>query len=268
MASKKISELAEATVIQPEDFLMVIQNGMNKRMKVSTIRGATNLSDHHLDLTAEDGMVYRAAIDSKGMLSIMPLESELADLPSETDNANYHGLIIHQMYGGGSTSLQPSVSHSFVELYNTTAKEINLKGLYLFYKERSDTWKKLPLKGIVPPYHSFLVRGQAQGHYPNPSIRCDINQYDQAWDIAFSNQGFSMYLCIGAGDVDDQPLKYRLNELGQIVETYPRYIDLLGAGGKDSSQTITAYEGNYWHCLDEHTAIRRRDFSFGPSVRY
>ena len=52
------------------------------------------------------------------------------------------------------------VTHSFIELYNLRPEPLNLKGLYLFYRGKKQVHgKSLELKGIVPPKHSFLIRG-------------------------------------------------------------------------------------------------------------
>ena len=136
MANKKISELSETTKVQADDYLMIVQDGSNKKVKVSAIRGATNLTEQYLELTAEDGANFRATINEEGQLIVMPSEADTAEAPNESDNQLYWGLIINQMYGGGSqVGAETSVSHSFVELYNTTAFPINLKGLYLFYMD-------------------------------------------------------------------------------------------------------------------------------------
>ena len=266
MANKKISELPETSRVQSEDYLMVVQDGSNKKVKVSAIRGATNLTEQYLELTAEDGTSYRAMVNQDGELIVMPSEFDTAEAPNDNDNQLYWGLIINQMYGGGSqVGAETSVSHSFVELYNTTAFPINLKGLYLFYRAKAGSWQKLALRGVVPPYHSFLIRGKEHTDYHMDCVRCHVDSYDQLWDIAFSNQGFSMYLCVGDGDVADNPIKYTYDALGNITQTHPRYIDLLGAGGKQKDQTIQAYEGRYWHCMDEHTAVHRIDFHYGSN---
>ena len=62
------------------------------------------------------------------------------------------------MYGGGTGVETTPVSHSFIELYNFRDNDLNLKGLYLWYRAKAGSWESLPLKGIVPAKHSFLIR--------------------------------------------------------------------------------------------------------------
>lgn len=263
MANVKVSELSETIKALDDDYLMIVQDGINKKVKVKSIKGSSNLTEKYLDLTSDDGTTYRIGVKNDGELEVYDIAVDTVNTPDESSNKLYWGLIINQMYGGGTAKGETAVSHSFVELYNTTNEAINLKGLYLFYRAKSGSWQKLALRGIVPPYHSFLIRGQQHNDHHEDCVRCHVDRYDMEWDIPFSSQGFSMYLCIGGGDVADNPIKYSYDEFGAITTTHPRYIDLLGAGGKDKSQTILAYEGRYWHCMDENTAIHRIDFAYG-----
>ena len=82
MANKKISELPETSRVQSEDYLMVVQDGSNKKVKVSAIRGATNLTEQYLELTAEDGTSYRAMVNQDGELIVMPSEFDTAEAPT------------------------------------------------------------------------------------------------------------------------------------------------------------------------------------------
>ena len=60
---------------------------------------------------------------------------------------------------GNSKSYNP-VSHNFVELSNLGKADLNLKGLYLHYTERSSGyWVTLPLEGVIKSQGTFLIRG-------------------------------------------------------------------------------------------------------------
>lgn len=93
----------------------------------------------------------------------MPLKlaSYIGNSQTALSTANNGGIVINQIYGGGdlipSSTLQaPSVSHSFVELYNCNVVDINLKGLYLHYKGNDETvWKTLALRGLLPAHTAF-----------------------------------------------------------------------------------------------------------------
>ena len=58
----------------------------------------------------------------------------------------------------------------------------------------------LELKGIVPPKHSFLIRGARIKEDTDASIRIPIKHYDMQWDIKMASTGFSAYLKIGSGN--------------------------------------------------------------------
>lgn len=122
---------------------------------------------------------------------------------------------INQMYGGGTGVETTPVSHSFIELYNFRNDDLNLKGVYLWYRAKAGTWESLPLKGIVPAKHSFLIRcGKHQDFYAD-GVRCNITDYDMSWDKKLVNKGFSVYLCIGADTPEDNPTRQTKDALGK-----------------------------------------------------
>lgn len=259
---KKISELNETIITNNEDYVAIVQNGTTKKVKLQYIKGAENLTSEYVELSGDDGKNYRLRVQD-GKPYVYPAEADTAPDLTEGDNQRFWGLIINQIYGGGSALVDTSVSHSFIELYNTLDVEVNLKGMYLWYRAKSGSWQKLALKGVIPPYHSFLIRCGQHNDIHKDFVRCKVTKYDMQWDIKLSNQGFSVYLCIGDATPEDNPVKYTYDALGSITSTNGRYIDLIGAGGKDPSQSIWAYEGRYWNCMDEHTALHRIDYKFG-----
>ena len=96
-----------------------------------------------------------------------------------------------------------AVSHSFIELYNLSSTELNLKGLYLWYKSGTSAWESLELLGVIPPYSSFLVRGAEHNSKFKDTCRLKIENYDQEFldsngnPKKFSDRGMSAYISIG-----------------------------------------------------------------------
>lgn len=263
---KKISELIQVQNLTGEEFVPIAVDGMTKKVKVSSLKGADNLTSEYVELTGDDGEKYRVAVKN-GELYAYNSKVDTATPPNVGENPRYDGLIINKMWGGGSSLINTSVSHSFIELYNCKNVEVNLKGLYLWYKSGTGSWQSLELKGIIPPYHSFLIRGAEHNDYHKDFVRCHIDKYDMSWDIKFSNQGFSAYLCIGSETPEANPVRKTYDAVsGAVTWTNGRYIDMLAAGGVESSQNVTAYETRFLNCMNEHIGVMREDFANSGGV--
>lgn len=266
MADKKISELIEILNVDGTEYVPIVSDGMNKKVKVSALKGSDNLTSNYVELIGDDGKTYRAVVKD-GQLIAYDKEVDTANPASSGDNALYDGLIINKMYGGGSSLVNTAVSHSFIELYNCKNVPLNLKGLYLWYKTKSSKWQSLELKGIVPPYHSFLIRGAEHNDYHKDFVRCHVDKYDMNWNIKFANNGFSVYLCIGSEMPEDNPVRATYDAISGVVTwTNPRYIDLLGAGGINPSDNVTAYETRFLNCMSENIGVMREDFANSGGV--
>ena len=305
---KKISELTEVLSVDTNnDYVVISRNGDNKKLKVANMMGSTNVGLNYVDLISyEDGAEYRLIINDDGKAQIFPKESVIGHTYAENDNlqtplkmsayvgssqtalatANNGGIVINQIYGGGdivpSSTLQaPSVSHSFVELYNCNIVDINLCGLYLHYKGNGDsTWQTLALRGYLPAHTAFLIRGRQHGDMLSDLVRCKIYDYDQEWldsqgkPIAFSRDGMSMYLSTSATapGASENPNRYLIttDSTGVSSLSYINgyYVDLLGVGSADNTKNPVAYEKLYWNCMDKDTAIRRVDFYNNKNNKY
>lgn len=257
----KISALNEVLSVSNDDYVIVNQNGTTKKVKVQAIKGADNLTSDYVELTATNGGKYRLKVNEDGEMICYPSEVDTAKEATEGENIYYDGLIINQIYGGGNAIVETPVSHSFIELYNMREESVNLKGLYLWYRAKTGSWRSLQLKGVVPPKHSFLIRCGKHNDLNAECVRLPIKKYDMTWDIKLANTGFSVYLCIGSETPEDNPVRSRVDINGNTTYTNGRYIDLIGGGGKESDQTIIAYETYYWHCMDKDTALRRCDYA-------
>ena len=261
----KISALTETVNINGEEYIIINQDGVTKRTKISNVQGATNLTDDYLELVADDGSKFRVRVNSNGELIAYDPQVDEAESATSGQNVLYDGLIINQIYGTGSYETEQPLTHSFIELYNLRPEPLNLKGLYLFYRAKAGAWQSLELKGIVPSYHSFLIRGARIKDDNDSSVRIPIKNYDMQWDIKMASTGFSAYLKIGSETPEDNPVRYTYvtDSTGTTTVdwTNPDYIDMLAGGGSESSdQTVGAYEDYYWMAMNDHTAIMRKDF--------
>ena len=258
--SKKISELTQIINLTGEEMIPVAIDGQNKMVMVKNIKGADNLTEDYVEITGDDDNKYRVMVKN-GKVVAVPVEVFEKDI-SNIVNKEYFGLIINQMYGGGSVTTGTPVSHGFIELYNFNNKDINLKGVYLWYRSKGSGWQSLALEGVVPAKHSFLIRGKQHTAPYSQGVRLNIMNYDMEWDMQFSEKGFSAYLCLGDETPEDNPVRQTKDGVSGVVNyVNERYIDLLGAGGKNSEDTVWAYETRYLNCMDENTAVHRVDYA-------
>lgn len=260
MADKKISQLTQTTTLSGEELIPFALDGQNKVVKAKYLKGADNLGEDFVDLIGDDGKEYRVRIVNGEAVAVR-MDAINADPAVEGDNVLFDGLIINQMYGGGDAIEGTPISHGFIELYNFTDLEKNLKGLYLWYRAKAGSWQSLALEGIVPPRHSFLIRCAQHSNMFAQGVRCNIEEYDMQWNIKLSDKGFSCYLCIGEETPEDNPVRQTVDAQGLVTWTNGRYIDLLGAGGVNPDDTVWAYETRYLHCMDKNTGVHRIDYA-------
>lgn len=266
----KISEMTEIINVDNEGYLLMVTNGENKKIKAKYLKGADNLSENYLDLIAENGNKYRMTINNDGSQTIYPIEAYTGSDAIVTFDY-YNGLIINQMYGGGDASGTPPVSHSFIELYNDTGRDINLKGMYLFYKTKG-SWQSLALKGIVPYQHSFLIRGAAchdSSFSTSDLIRCKIDKYDQEWNISFSDKGFVAFLAVGNTiPTEDDIVRTKKNSITGETTNSDRFIDIMAGHGTGSDGTTVDHFDvtTARTVLNRNTALRKIDFGFNSSA--
>jgi hypothetical protein len=114
------------------------------------------------------------AILSFGLL-IMGCPDSGIDKNKEPDTGNpvktQGKVIILQAYGNAGDGSPAGVSHSFVELYNTSNEAIDLSGISLYFANgirstaetpevtEDEAWKSISLTGTIPAKGSFLILG-------------------------------------------------------------------------------------------------------------
>ena len=259
--NKKISQLTQSTNLTGEELIPFVLDGQNKVVKAKYLKGADNLGEDFVDIIGDDGKEYRVHIVN-GEAVATRMDVFNAEPAVEGENVLFDGLVINQMYGGGDAIEGTPVSHGFIELYNFKDDiEVNLKGLYLFYRAKAGSWQSLALEGIIPPRHSFLIRCTQHSKFYAQSVRCNIENYDMQWNIKLSDKGFSCYLAVGAETPEDNPVRQTKDAQGNVNWTNGRYIDLLGAGGVNPEDTVWAYETRCLQCMDKNTAVHRIDYA-------
>lgn len=145
-------------------------------------------------------------------------------------------LIIHQVYGGGGADKTP-VTHSFIELYNPTATEIDLSGWSVQYssnrasdKEGSTLgeWTSLSLSNSIAPFHSYLIRGAEEVDPAASTVKHSVVSFDLTWDQHIDNKQYNVRLLNGSTVVDqltlDEAIKDPAEDPEDRVSTAP-YLD-------------------------------------------
>lgn len=216
-----------------------------------------NLTGEYVELKSDSTVKYRLRVNNDGEIYVYNSIADTIKDPPITEPGRFAGLIINHIYGGGQAgSNKTLVSHSFIELYNTTKNEINLKGLSIQYKEYLGKWNVLPLRGIVKPYHSFLIRCAQHSEISRTSVRLKIKDYDMHWDIPLTEYGMSVYLCVGTeACTHNNPA----NTDGSNTKA-TGYIDLVGVGAAGGSSSVEAYESYFGNIMNKDTSAHRVDF--------
>lgn len=276
MATKNWFDVTQKNTVNETDKILVYDETNGSRIvPASSLKGADNLTDKYVEVTGDDGKLYRVKVDVLGNPVAIKSEAFTATAPSESDNTNavYQALIINQMWGGGDLLTGTSVSHSFIELYNLSNKELNLKGLYVWYKSGTSAWESNELVGIIPPYSSYLIVGAEHNSVFKDDCRLKIEEYDMVFKDnngnpkKFANNGMSVYVTIGNKTPATNPPRSLTDSAGATT-MQPAYVDLMGCGGTNTStDTVTAYEKNYRFGMSKSCACRRIDFYNGGKAK-
>lgn len=103
--------------------------------------------------------------------------------------------IIEQIYGGGGKGETP-IANSFIELYNPSDAEVDLKEYTL-----SDGTNTLPLSGIISAKGSYLIIGAAE-ETTDEFLTYDLPQADLTCDWTINNKSYTISLLKGSEEVD------------------------------------------------------------------
>ena len=233
--------------------------------------GSNNLTGEFLELSNEKGEMYKIKVNTQGQLEVYKSSIDNLPLPNPNEpgpNGIFHenwdnykdnngtGLCINQIYSGGVlNSDNTPVSHSFIEIYNFSERDINLRGLSIQYTKIGKDWKVCPLNGILPGNTSFLIRCVQNTNPYKLACRVKIKNFDLDWNQELSPTGMKVALVVGTEPLDtENPYRDPKNGSPSVY----RYIDMLCAAGKDPSQKIDYQEGYFArHCLDKNTAVCR-----------
>lgn len=108
------------------------------------------------------------------------------------ENEQGNNVIINQVYGGGLKGDNDSpVSHSFVELYNPTDRDINLNNYSIQYSKGGDKWEVYGLSGTIKSKGSYLIRANAEN--TGNAQRLSIDEFDIEYpDWVIDNKSYKI----------------------------------------------------------------------------
>ena len=158
-----------------------------------------------VDLTGETGQFYevsescagkRISVTVTSSVETGSLEASMTDTVKVVKAQNDH-LIINQVYGGGGKGSTP-ISHSFIELYNPTARAISLADYSIEYLSNGQS-SSLTLSGSIPSGTSYLVQcaEEANGGSVWPVLASDCT-----WDLVIGNKRYCIILKKGEEQID------------------------------------------------------------------
>ena len=174
----------------------------------------------------------------------------------DVENGGKGKILILQAYGSGNNS-GGTVSHSFVELYNTSNTAVNLSGYSLYYAAGDSSsgvtgsdqeWEQIPLDGTIPSRGSFLIAGAEKN---TVSSRLKIESWDIKEDFILSDSAFKVALIKSMQY--EIPVQNPFNDgNGKKIDGY---VDMLGA--LSETVGIMGYETSPVSGINNSRAVRR-----------
>lgn len=213
---------------------------------------------NHLGFTNSKNEQYKMEVNENGNIIVYNTANYDGNIGNKGTYGSYISdyLRINSIFlGGVNTKLDSfsACSHNYVELANSSTKDINLNGIYLLYRAPGvDEWIPLALRGFIRAGSTFLIRGDRCSYKSNVTL--DVDSYDQLWKvndklIQFNSGGGCFYLvCSDEGKFYKSSDKVSLAELAGYTpyssDDIPTgYIDFVGIKTRETTYTIPS-EGN------------------------
>jgi hypothetical protein len=182
-------------------------------------------------------IVLLSAVLAAGLVLIGCDDPEYTDKSKPSQHEGK--LLILQAYGTSDDAA--GVSHSFVELYNTTSNDIKLDGISLYYADgergldiKQDwAWARLDLTGTIPAKHSYLILGKNEGS-PNARLKLkdeDGDIYKESFSLG--NRSFKVAIIEGKATLN-MANPFNTDKKGKKVDGY---IDMVGAANDPNHAT-------------------------------
>jgi len=214
------------------------------------IKTKLSLGEHTFNAIEVPGYTVVGSKTKTITISKENLIQEISFTYSRNEVESRKGLMINQYYGGGAKVDTGSVSHAFIELYNSGEETVSLAGKSIHYTATgiSGVWKKLALTGEVPSKHSFLIRCAHTNKGETTAPALDLSKYkaDMEWDMFMLNKGITVALM---GNTEDIPAQ-------TDPQTLDGYIDMIGSSD-EKGMAVPYFEGIAIQGQSKQKAVRR-----------
>lgn len=168
--------------------------------------GHTPVTDPAVEATTTDyGWTAGSHCETCG--AVLVAQVRLPRLETELYPGNpedYRGLLIVSVYGTGKKNIDASASHGFIQLYNSTDRDISLAGASLYYQKNSGsayTELIFPSEAVVPAGGYYLVRAASPSGYVVENAIIDVSYSDLDWDITLDNKEVHLVLAPSGWDI-------------------------------------------------------------------
>ena len=113
--------------------------------------------------------------------------------------SDFAGIVFSKVYGNGGGK-DGVCRYSFIELYNTTSRDISLDGLSVYYKTREDkAYSQLSLgRSTIKAHGYFLIRCNSS-QTSNEMVR--IDKYDLSWNVTINNKEIALVAALYGRDI-------------------------------------------------------------------
>ncbi len=113
------------------------------------------------------------------------------------DPSVFQGVLIHSVYGTGKKGAEALIPYGYVQLYNTTDKDIALHGAALYYKtDDANPYEQFlfPEGAVIPARGYYLVRANSPADFVAENAVLSVEHYDAEWDVYIDNKEVRLLL--------------------------------------------------------------------------
>ena len=119
------------------------------------------------------------------------------------DPEQFRGVMIVSVYGTGKKNTDAAASHGFVQLYNSTNRDIRLAGAALYYRKDSGGYAELsfPEDAVIPAGGYYLVRAASPKGYNTAGALINVLYADLDWNVFIDNKEVHLVLAPSGWDI-------------------------------------------------------------------
>lgn len=119
------------------------------------------------------------------------------------DPEQFRGVMIVSVYGTGKKNTDAAASHGFVQLYNSTDRDIRLAGAALYYRKDSGGYAELsfPEDAVIPAGGYYLVRAASPKGYNTAGALINVLYADLDWNVFIDNKEVHLVLAPSGWDI-------------------------------------------------------------------